>query len=517
MMISVLAQTSLLLALFAGSPQIPRSIGSEGEHVPGEVIVGLQPGLSLEAAAHLAAQCGLEVVEHLERSRLVLLRDPGGRSAQALSDELSRDPHVRFAHPNWIGSGGFVPNDTHYDRQWHHSNTGQSGGRIGADIETPAAWNHTRGSASIVVAVLDTGIDRDHPDFLGRSLPGHDFVDEDANPEADHPHGIQVTGLIAATADNQHGVAGVDHFCTILPVKVLDRFNRGTTFDLVQGIDYAAASGANVLSMSLINYPVNEALREALAAARQTGAILIACAGNGGLGDADRSWPGASPDTISIGATDDRDRRASFSGTGNRLDLVAPGEAVITSSWVQADTAEAFTGCSAATPIVAGLTSLCLSLDPSLSQEQIFELLVCGAEDRVGGTFDDTAGWDRFYGWGRVNARRTLLALQLFRVDSITPARGSFRGGDTITLIGAGFTAATIVVIGDAVATQVNLLGPNQLQVRTPPRALPDSFETSGLGPGQPRSTHLGERVDVVILDHGCRRTVEDGFHYLAR
>jgi thermitase len=171
-----------------------------------------------------------------------------------------------------------------------------------ADIDAPEAWRLAHGHRDIVIAVLDSGIDATHPEFEGRILPGLDFVDEDADPTADHPHGPFVTGLIAANAGNGIGIAGVDHAASVLPVKVLNRDNRGTVSDLVQGLLYAA--GADVINLSLVNYGASETLEAALRYARDAGSTIVACAGNGGIGDADRS-----AGIPSVGNRCGRDRR----------------------------------------------------------------------------------------------------------------------------------------------------------------------------------------------------------------
>ncbi|MEE8508688.1 MAG: S8 family serine peptidase, partial [Myxococcota bacterium] len=173
-----------------------------------------------------------------------------------------------------------------------------------------------------------------------------------------------------ANADNGFSVAGVDHFARILPVKVLRADGSGGLFELIQGLVFAADRGAHVISMSLIGYPVILFLEEALEYARNAGAVLIACAGNGGIGDADVSGPGVSPLTISVGATTDDDARAFFSGTGSALDLVAPGASVATvNPFGGGNGFDTFSGCSAATPIAAGVASLLLSLNPQLTHD----------------------------------------------------------------------------------------------------------------------------------------------------
>jgi hypothetical protein len=167
--------------------------------------------------------------------------------------------------------------------------------------------------------------------------------------------------------------------------------------------------------MSLVNHPTGSAtLNAALQFARDAGAILIAAAGNFGIGAADLSGPGASPLTISVGATDHNDARASFSSTGKALDVVAPGLGVGTvfpdSSQ---DTSITFNGTSAATPIVSGITTLLLSLNPSLTHDEVLDILARSAEDLVGPPSEDTPGRDDFFGHGRVSLHKALTLVPL--------------------------------------------------------------------------------------------------------
>lgn len=361
-----------------------------------------------EVLARIQAEGG-RVVEELAALGLVLIELDAPRDPRAARRALARQPGVRYVEPNGHGEGGEVrPTDPHFATQWHLENTGQSRGLPGADIEAVSGWDWTRGSEQVVVAVLDSGLIPNQREFLGRTLPGHDFVNEDPFPSDDHGHGTQVTALLAASADNDFGIAGVDHRCRVLPVKVLDRFNRGTSFDLAQGLVFAADAGADVVNLSLINYPADRALVDALTYAREAGCVLIACAGNGGAGDADRSFPGRSPLTISVGATNDRDARASFSGTGRALDLVAPGDQVVTLAPSLGGGTILFSGCSAATPVVSGIASLALALEPGLGHDGVRRQLLAGAEDRVGRPGEDLPGRDDAMGFGRANLANTL-------------------------------------------------------------------------------------------------------------
>jgi thermitase len=380
----------------------------------------LQAPEGLEELRSSFARWGAQVVDRCEPLGLLRLEVSSGEDLSSACLRLGALSEVRNAEPDWLGEGGGVPDDPLYPSQWHLSQPS------GHDIDAPEAWTRTEGSDQVVVAILDTGILPDHPEFTGRVLPGMDFVNNDDDPTADHPHGIYTAGLLAANANNTFQGSGVDHHCKILPVKILDRYNEGTNWSLIQGLVFAADHGARVISMSLVNYTESQALTDALRYAREggrsggRGAVLVACGGNGGEGDADLTWPGASPLCITVGVTTIDDQRAIFSGTGLALDVVAPGKDLLTAPMDPTSTVPVkFSGCSASTPLVAGIAALLLSIDPSLTPDEVQQLIQGGAEDEVG-LFDDPPGWDPSYGWGRVNAHRSLelLTTRFIRGDS---------------------------------------------------------------------------------------------------
>jgi len=396
----------LLAASSPASPQAP--------YRPGEVLVKLRPGVRSAVARQVETRHGTALLEGIEKRGLYRMAVPADRSVPEMIELLASDPSIEYAEPNYVGrAADFIPNDTYFvGWQWHLDH--MSGD---ADIDAVEGWQISRGSVSIVVAVLDTGIDTDHLEFAGRLLPGFDFVNDDADPESTNPHGSKVTGLLAANADNAFAIAGVDHAARILPVKILSDDNTGDTFDLAEGLIFAADSGADVISMSLEDYPLaSPTLNDALQYARDAGAVLVAAAGNGGIDSANYSGPGASPLTISVGATDSQDARASYSGTGSTLDLVAPGHAVATVRHGSSrDGLDLGGGTSSATPIVAGIASLILSVDGSLGHDEVLDILIQSAEDQVGPPAEDTPGRDDFFGHGRVNLNDALaLALTAF-------------------------------------------------------------------------------------------------------
>jgi len=392
-----------------------------GMHIPGEFIV--LPDGGARAADVVRASldaAGFDVADRdvIGGAMLVRVNDVDPAEAAATLEALRRTPGVRLAEPNGLGSGGLVPNDSFFASQWHLRNTGQNFGTPGADVDATAAWTITTGSPDVTIAVLDSGSDFAHPEFAGRlSGAGYDFVAEDADPEGDHPHGTWVAGVIAANANNSFAVAGVDHAAQILTIKVLNSNNSGSTFDQIQGVNFAAAAPeVDVINLSLINYPASGALDLAMADARAAGKIVIACAGNSGIGNADVSWPGASTNSISVGATDRNDRRASFSATGAALDFVAPGSVITTTRWQSSsNTTASVSGCSFATPLSAGVAGLLLAraeaLGFTLDHDDVYRLFRAGAEDQVGRASEDVAGRDDFHGWGRINAYESLLVV----------------------------------------------------------------------------------------------------------
>lgn len=422
----------------------------------------------------MLAQNGHAVVERDDVSGVLRVAVPAGRE-----DELARRWTARadvvYAERNGLGEGGLIPNDSSFPAQWHLRNTGQAGGTVGADVRATDAWDLTTGSSAILVAVLDTGIDTDHPEFVGRIDPdGYDFVNNDNDPEADHPHGTRVSGVLGANGNNNFAVAGMDWQCRILPIKVLNANNGGTTFDLAQGLNYCSTqTDLQIVSMSLINYPSNATLNNALQTARNAGLVLLSCAGNGGPGNADISQPGASPLTISIGATTRFDSRAVFSGTGTALDFVAPGLDLVT---VQhntfANVTSTASGCSFATPLTAGIVSLAFARADALgvprpTHDLVHLLLKAGAIDQVGPPGEDTPGRDNFFGHGRLDARLVLDAVPL--LDSCAYGRvGAGMGGpyDVVAVNGLSRIELdrTIPVPANASAT---------LSIATPPNLTP--------------------------------------------
>ncbi|MHC4627269.1 MAG: S8 family peptidase, partial [Planctomycetota bacterium] len=331
-------------------------------------------------------------------------------------------------------AGQVIPNDLcgeYWPMQWHLHNTGQSDGTPDADINAPEAWEITTGDPNIVIAVLDTGVDLNHPDLVNNLVPGYDFLDNDDSPDpvvGSHfqaPHGTACAGLVAAQGNNGIGVVGVTWSCKIMPVRIA--LSPSATANVTAtAIRWAASNGADVISCSsvlstdspIINSAITDVTGPGGIGRDGRGCIVVFSAENSGAlitGFKERS------DVIAVGATDDHDRRLSFSNYGPGLDIVAPaGDAV--NLWVMTTDITGIEGylttdytgfshTSGACPIVAGVAALILSVEPELTSEEVRHFLTRSAKDL------GDAGRDDYYGWGRVDAQAALDMVLAERAD----------------------------------------------------------------------------------------------------
>jgi subtilisin family serine protease len=272
-------------------------------------------------------------------------------------------------------------------------------------IHAVDAWQVITGSQEIVIAVVDSGIKLDHPEFSGRLVPGYDFVNNDNVPDDDMGHGTHVAGIIAAALDNGQGVAGVCPNCRLMPVKVLNQSNLGTWSQLAQGILFATDNGARVINLSLGATSPSETIVAAVEYAQAHGVIVVAAAGNYST-DAP-FYPAALEGVIAVGATTATGERWTRSNYGSSVDLVAPGALIYSTYHDLNNLYHGYTymsGTSMAAPFVAGVVGLLLSADRTLSAQQVTDAVIAGAEDL------GAVGVDADFGNGRVNAMGALMA-----------------------------------------------------------------------------------------------------------
>lgn len=324
---------------------------------------------------------------------------------------------MEYAEHDSIGTGGLIPNDPNFSSQWYHQNNTKPT----ACIQTPLAWDITQWSTNVIVAVLDSGLTLS-AEFTNRLVSGYNFVSNTTDTTDDHGHGAAVTGVLAANANNTNLIAGVDWHCRLMPIKVLDSNNQGSYSWMAQGIDFAVINGAKVINFSAGGTSTSITLTRAITNAIAQGAIFVTITHNQGTNII--TFPGSLTNSITVGATDAQDRRASFSNYGPAIDLCAPGQNISTVSR-SGTLLTGWQGTSLSALQVAGVCALLAAIRPGITHEQARLLLCAGADDGVGDA-TDTPGFDNYYGYGRLNSYNTLL-LALIRIDSISLTNNSFQ------------------------------------------------------------------------------------------
>jgi subtilisin family serine protease len=312
-----------------------------------------------------------------------------------------------FLAPSLSFAGGAAPYKAPFMSQWAFENKGQEvcrfdgknclKGTPGADIKAKQAWAKNQDCSSVVVAVLDSGVDSRHPDLSANLLRGYNFVDETNDPTDDNLHGTHVSGIIAAAGSETKGVVGVCKKAKVLPVKVGSAEGYLTDEDVLQGIGYAVSQGAKVVNGSFGGGPGNELIKKAIAKA--SGTLFIFAAGNGdmfGRGfdvDAKPVYPAAYglDNIVAVAATNSQDKLGSFSNWGlNTVDLAAPGVNIV-STFPMKQTEEmrrnkipaelgALDGTSMATPYVTGAVALLWSTSPKASLASVKQRLLASVD-----------------------------------------------------------------------------------------------------------------------------------------
>jgi len=341
------------------------SVGASApEYVPGEVVVRFRAGTSSVARTSTLASAEGKAVQSLGLPGATLVSLAEGVSVEAAVAELASDPDVLYAEPNYVYRLSTVPNDPDFDRTWGLSQATDK------DIDAPAAWTRTRGSSSVLVAVIDSGIAYNHPDLAGNmwlnddpvdgsdndgnglidDRHGWDFVQEDATPFDFNGHGTHVAGTIGAVGNNARGVPGVNWDVSLMALRAADPDGSLTNTDITQAINYACLNGADVVNGSFGGSGASTLVRDAILQGGCANTLFVFAAGNSGwdldgnTGVNDQAYPcefhrppaegGANAaNIICVGATGKTDARASFSNHGtSAVQIAAPGVG-IRSTW----------------------------------------------------------------------------------------------------------------------------------------------------------------------------------------
>ena len=361
----------------------------------------------------------------------------------------------------------FFPNDTFFDQQWHLHNTGRAGGTPDADIDAPEAWDYTRGNHNVVIAVLDDGVDIDHEDLAPKIVAGgFDFIDNDNDPRPEDPelpldpanpgfpddHGTAVAGVAVAGGDNGLGVSGSCPECGLLPIRIPLKDDESIA-EHADAFDHAVAQGASIISNSWgysIGTPLFDDIVDAINHAAVNGrdglgSVVLFAMHNDHVDDCIGETPDISSleNVIAVSGSTNQDRKVVMAGFGACMDLLAPtwrgkfpndpftgtlnitttdrsGDVGYNNSFEDPNEAEpelanrnytnSFGGTSSATPLVAGIAGLLLSLNPDLTRTEVQQILQHTAEKIKPDVANYNAnGFSSTHGYGRVNAHRAVV------------------------------------------------------------------------------------------------------------
>lgn len=395
---------ALSFAAFAKAPS------KTPEFVPNEIIVKLKPGMEKSFFSQKSLGSFLTKSYSLRVKQFWKLKTDSKSSLAEVIARLNQDPAVEYAEPNFIYKIGQVdaldPMDPKFGLLWGLKNSGNNEpgkdgnptatvGVVGADIQASKAWEISRGSKQIKIAVIDTGIDYNHPDLKDNILVndaekngkpgvdddangyvddiyGYDFAGNDADPMDGHSHGTHCAGTIAAS-HNDMGVAGVMSEASLLPVKFLSDTGSGSTEGAISAIDYAIKRGVDIMSNSWGGGGYSKALEDVIKKANDAGIVFVAAAGNDSANnDSTPHYPSNYPvdNVISVAAHQITDDLASFSCFGRKtVHIAAPGKNIL--STINNGGYAVYSGTSMATPHVSGVVGLLLSTDGALTPKEV--------------------------------------------------------------------------------------------------------------------------------------------------
>ncbi|MDB6076698.1 MAG: hypothetical protein JWO82_445, partial [Akkermansiaceae bacterium] len=449
-----------------------RRVSMVADHLLVRIENGSQPLLDRFLASHPK----VSVLSRLDTGEHVLLSFPEPLSTAAMQGwiTLLRQSGLTTAEPDYLQQIAAVPDDSSYPSLWGLHNTGQTGGTSGADIDAQDAWDITTGSSSVIVGIVDSGMDYTHNDLApnvwsnAAGQHGHDYYDDDNDPldSSASSHGTHVAGTIGAAGNNGQGVTGVNWSVKMMSVRFIGPSGTGATSDAISCIRFATDNGAKVLNNSWGSSggSPGDSLDTEIKRAKTHGVLFVAAAANGGddqIGDDNDQipvYPANYPEDniISVAATDSADHLASFSNYGHTtVDLAAPGVSIY--STLPGNRYGLMSGTSMATPHVTGAAALVLAANSTLTYAQVRTRLL-GNTDALATLNGSTVSG------GRLNAYKAIQdlggpVLQLTRKDyAVTTGNGDafLNPGETValnlTLANTGSVAASSATITAALS-----------------------------------------------------------------
>ncbi len=390
------------LTLILGGLMVANSFSSPAEEfVPDQLLVKFYPNVSMERIRAINETFGGTIGREFRLDPdLFLIKLPEGTDLDKAINDFLSFTDVKYAEKDIIYRLTYIPNDTGFSQLWGMHNTGQTGGKDDADIDAPEAWDLFTGSPDIVIASIDTGINRNHQDLdaniwtnpgeiegNGKDDDGNGYIDDtwgwnfvhgNNNPADDNSHGSHPCGTMAGEGDNNEGVAGVIWTAQLMAVKVCTGGGSCPSSNCISGIDYATENGAWLSNNSWGGGGFNQSLKDAIERANQAGSLFVAAAGNNGRNtDTFPFYPAGydNENILSVAATDHNDNKSSFSNYGlTSVDVGAPGSSIY--STVLGTSYGTKSGTSMASPHGAGVCSIVWSYNPNLTHLEVKQIVM---------------------------------------------------------------------------------------------------------------------------------------------
>ena len=362
-----------------GNMQEGKILGSSRDHI----LIKFKNDLKNEKKEEFFLKNGTKEKFEIKQIGVKAIFVPEGKTSKDMVERIKKEDKeiIDFVEEDVFLEPTSTPNDPQYPNQWHHPK-----------INSPLAWDKSNGN-SITIAIMDTGVDCNHPDLASNCVSGWNTVSNNSETADIYGHGTNVAGTAAAVGNNGNQVAGISYASKIMPLRVSNDASGGYAYysDIAEAIVWASDHGARVANAS---YSVSGSYSVQTSAdyMKKNGGLVTVSAGNSGA----NTGLGAVPQLITASATTSTDARASFSSFGNDVDVSAPGVGILTTT--RGGGTGGVSGTSFSAPATAGVIGLIFSANPKLSADQAQDILFKSSKDL------GTAGWDIYYGWGRVDA-----------------------------------------------------------------------------------------------------------------